>query len=1122
MDATASAAGRRTPSYRATFACRTLRALTLAAACALALGVCAASAQAAIPANYFTVPDSGGANDINAAQVDLTQFGRDDADADVYKFFWSWDATDQWAGAGQTGDACALFDSDDDTFIDLAACGQVENPGADTSLVTQTLVSPLVFSCNDTKNDRCAGPVGPLAYGVTDLAAGALDAAAPIPSPPATLVTDTDPFLNLLPDQNWPDDTTIEMIVAKSFLPPGAVLVNVCSYPSIGNGGNNNPFDCIVTPGGGFIVVHKVAPAGTTQAFDFTAEPGALARSITGSGDSDPIAIEVGDDRSVSELVPAGWTLTGAGCTLADGTPTGTLAQSTIGGVTVRSGAVTDCTFTNVGPPALTVSKTPDAGTVSAGTAIGFEIAVSNGGLGPANAVQITDALPTGAGLSWSIESSSANATCSIAAGVLSCTAGTLAVGQSARVHITSPTAFATCGTVDNTARAMGSNGSAAPAEASVTVQCPDLRFDKAADDASVAAGDAIGFVVSATNDGPGAATSVTLTDDLPAAAGLSWSIAAGSTAGCSIAGTVLTCDWGTLADDERAAVHVVSPTTRASCGTIDNTATLAASNGAHPDRASASTVVDCGLTVVKHVVNDHGGTAVASDWALHVKAGATEVASSPQAGSETGSTYHLPSGSYDVSETGGPSGYAASFGGDCDAQGHITMTPGAGRTCTITNDDVAPRLTVVKHVVNRGASTATASAFQMDVTGQDVSDAHFPGAEGGTTVTLDAGAYAVDESGGPTTFAKELSAGCSGQIAVGEERTCTITNTKLLPVAVVVKTGPAYAYHGDALSFTFEVSNTGATALTTVAVTDDRCGAVVGPAQKLGGDQDASLETGERWLYTCTMTVPAHAAGDTSLVNTVTLAATDADGEPVGGTDSHTTRILHPAIDIEKGGPASAEAGQPVDYGLLVTNTGDVPFLAPNVSVADALCDAPPLRTTVNGDSTPGQLDPGDRWGYLCRVYTAAGQTVVNNVGVVAAIDSFGGRRMIDVDRVLTPLTQPTPITPSGEVAAVAGTARLAGTSRCVRNSFRVQVRGTQIARVSFYVDGKLRTRVLGRAGRTVFSARIAAPRRTDRRVHRLTAKVRFNAASRTRARTLRLAYQRCPSAAAKPAFTG
>ena len=47
------------------------------------------------------------------------------------------------------------------------------------------------------------------------------------------------------------------------------MLVNVCSYPSAGNGGNNNPFDCIVNPGGGFLVIVKNAGNDTTTSFPF-------------------------------------------------------------------------------------------------------------------------------------------------------------------------------------------------------------------------------------------------------------------------------------------------------------------------------------------------------------------------------------------------------------------------------------------------------------------------------------------------------------------------------------------------------------------------------------------------------------------------------------------------------------------------------------------------------------------------------------------------------------------------------------------------------------------------------------------------------------------------------------
>ena len=128
-------------------------------------------------------------------------------------------------------------------------------------------------------------------------------------------------------------------------------------------------------------------------------------------------------------------------------------------------------------------------------------------------------------------------------------------------------------------------------------------------------------------------------------------------------------------------------------------------------------------LTVIKHVV---GGSASAGRWSLHVRdASGAEVASSPQPGSETGTTYTLPAGTYTLSETGDLSGYSGSFSGDCDAHGTVTLSAGGRRTCTLTNtyvDTTAP----VLH--GPGNLTATASSpagaiVSYDVTATDPDD---------------------------------------------------------------------------------------------------------------------------------------------------------------------------------------------------------------------------------------------------------------------------------------------------------------------------------------------------------------------------------------------------------------
>src|SRR6185503_4176457 len=170
---------------------------------------------------------------------------------------------------------------------------------------------------------------------------------------------------------------------------------------------------------------------------------------------------------------------------------------------------------------------TADAGSVSAGSPIGFSITVSNAGPGTASGVTLNDPLPTGAGLVWS--ESPDVAACSITAGVLSCNFGDLADGQSRSVHISSPTTAASCATIANTATADSSNGDPVSDTGTVVVQCPDISIEKTADASSVSAGERIGFTITVTNAGPGAATGVTVTDTLPANPGLNWSIVAGS-----------------------------------------------------------------------------------------------------------------------------------------------------------------------------------------------------------------------------------------------------------------------------------------------------------------------------------------------------------------------------------------------------------------------------------------------------------------------------------------------------------------------------------------------------------------------------------------------------------------
>jgi len=335
--------------------------LAVGAASLLLLGVAIAhSGVDSIPANFFAVADQQGANDV-PGQVDLTQMGRDDTSATTYKLFWSWDSTDQWTGTGQTGDACALFDNDNDGNINFVICVRVNNPGADPAVVKISpngTVGPVyLFSCSDKKNDRCTGPTA-VSYGSGDASAGKIGGS-PL-DPTANLITDTDPFGAV--GANTPHDSTVEVQILKSKIPDSEVLVNVCSYPSAGNGGNNNPFDCILSPGAGFLKITKVAGDDTSTSFGFTidpapAPPGSASQTIVGSDSTGNIVMFIGSSYSVGESVPDGWSLVSSGCAIEGGGATGS-GTNPVTSVQIVSGKVTTCTFTD-SPilPKLTVTK---------------------------------------------------------------------------------------------------------------------------------------------------------------------------------------------------------------------------------------------------------------------------------------------------------------------------------------------------------------------------------------------------------------------------------------------------------------------------------------------------------------------------------------------------------------------------------------------------------------------------------------------------------------------------------------------------------------------------------------------------------------------------------------------
>jgi hypothetical protein len=137
----------------------------------------------------------------------------------------------------------------------------------------------------------------------------------------------------------------------------------------------------------------------------------------------------------------------------------------------------------------------------------------------------------------------------------------------------------------------------------------------------------------------------------------------------------------------------------------------------------------------------------------------------------------------------------------------NIDLSAGETVTCTFTNQQSGkPKVTVTKSCP--GGSAAGGDRFQLTVDGQAVGSPLACGGSLEVSVTAGMG-YAIDERAAGTAnladYSRQLSAGCSGKLALGGSASCTITNTLKPGTASVRKTVAGKAPSGGQ-SFAFEL----------------------------------------------------------------------------------------------------------------------------------------------------------------------------------------------------------------------------------------------------------------------------------------------------------------------------
>jgi uncharacterized protein YegL len=184
-------------------------------------------------------------------------------------------------------------------------------------------------------------------------------------------------------------------------------------------------------------------------------------------------------------------------------------------------------------------------------------------------------------------------------------------------------------------------------------------------------------------------------------------------------------------------------------------------------------------LTILKNLINDNGGSAAVSDFTPTLTDALQTVSNHI-----FGNPIVLAPGTYQVGETGGPSGYATSFTDEtdnCTSTGQVSVVAGQSYTCVITNDDIGGTLTVVKVVTGDGAIHGPAD-FELWIT-PEVGPALATAT--GQSQPLPPGTYTVSETTKPN-YSPSFSGDCNSNgvvtLALNQHKTCTITNTFVPP----------------------------------------------------------------------------------------------------------------------------------------------------------------------------------------------------------------------------------------------------------------------------------------------------------------------------------------------------
>jgi uncharacterized repeat protein (TIGR01451 family) len=535
----------------------------------------------------------------------------------------------------------------------------------------------------------------------------------------------------------------------------------------------------------------------------------------------------------------------------------------------------------------IAISDAPDP--VAANATLSYTIDVTNhGALDAANLV-VTQRLPAGniafqsaTGIGW---------TCSSSGQLVTCTRTTLLVGAapSIVVKVTTPSTGGPITTsVTVAADTPDSDLTNNDASATTTVLTPaDLAIAITDGPDPVAAGGALGYTITVSNSGPGAATNVSVLDSLPS--GVAFVSASGTGWSCSANGQDVTCLDAALAVSGSSTITlaVTAPT---SGGTVSNTASVSAmtpDSNASNNAATTSTTVNAAADL--SVAVSDSPDPVLSSGTLQYLVDVTNAG--PNTASGITVTDTLPAGNVAFLTASG-SGWSCSLAGQVVSCTRPSLVTGA-----------APTITIAVQAPSEAASLMDSATVTS--TSSDLNTANNSASASTTVLSAADLSVSVIDSPDPVTTGGALSYTVTASNA-GPSQATNVTVTSTLP------SGVAFV---DAGGVGWTCSAIGQQVTCTTA------------AMPLGAAQPITIDT----------TAPT---SDGSITETSSISTSTTDPGANNNSASQSTTVNAPS-DLSlalSASPTAAAAASTLTYTIGITDLG--PRDATNLVVTDRLPD--------------------------------------------------------------------------------------------------------------------------------------------------------------------------------------